>query len=267
MFRLLIVSGKDSVETMFASMEGWESMGYRPPRVRKTTEDALQCMQKHHIDAIAIDDDPAFADLRAHLDAHCPTMPIFELADTPDKQLPIVKEVAQVLNRINADDSNDDYGTGYYFDQERNRWLHGLLSGNEPDERSLRKRYALYRCRIPLDQPCVYARFLLPEGDAYLAGPWHYGPERLETALYNFFGTEHEHMLIRIAVASPREVRALVAPEQDAPSDAPFTLERARDYLQDTVEQIDRYLGLRMKLEELRAVDSLLAFAANQHII
>ncbi len=267
MFRLLIVSERKPVEAMFASMEGWESMGYRPPRVRTTSEDALLCMQKHHIDAIAVDDNPAFDDLRAHLARNCPDMPFFRIEDSAEKELCIVKEVAQVLDLIHADHSNDDYDESFYFNLERDLWLRRVLSGEEPTEDSLRRKYDLYRCRIPLDQPCVFARLSLPEGDAYLSGPWHYGTERLETALYNFFGLEHEHMLIRIAVVTQHEARVLVAPAPDTPTGADMSFQQARAYLEDTIAQVKHYLGLSMELQEFRAVDSLTAFAAEHHNI
>ena len=55
MYRLLIVTGNQSVRDLFTAMEGWESLGFKPPRLRQTTQEALECMQKHQIDAIAVD--------------------------------------------------------------------------------------------------------------------------------------------------------------------------------------------------------------------
>ena len=79
MYRLLIVTTDQATKDMLASMEGWEALGVKPPRVRETVEDAVECMKKHPIDAIAIEDAPAFAPLSAYLDRQAPAMPLFAI--------------------------------------------------------------------------------------------------------------------------------------------------------------------------------------------
>ena len=63
MYRLLIVTTDQATKDMLAAMEGWEALGVKPPRVRETVEDAVECMKKHPIDAIAVEDAPVFAPL------------------------------------------------------------------------------------------------------------------------------------------------------------------------------------------------------------
>ena len=58
MYRLLIVTTDQATKDMLAAMEGWEALGVKPPRVRETVEDAVECMKKHPIDAIAVEDAP-----------------------------------------------------------------------------------------------------------------------------------------------------------------------------------------------------------------
>ena len=74
MYRLLIVTENQSVRDLFIAMEGWESMGFKPPRLRQTTQEALECMQKHQIDAIAVDNDPAFDELNRFVEEQCPAL-------------------------------------------------------------------------------------------------------------------------------------------------------------------------------------------------
>ena len=66
MYRLLIVTRDQRVEELFNSMQGWEAMGFKTPRLRKTVAEAVECMHKHHIDAIAIDDEPDYAGLEQY---------------------------------------------------------------------------------------------------------------------------------------------------------------------------------------------------------
>ena len=80
---------------------------------------------------------------------------------------------------------------------------------------------------------------------------WHYGGERLEIALRNFFGREHGHMLLRVAVVSPQEVRVLCYPRDEAEG---LSENAAFEYVQETIEQIARYLGLALKVLEVRRI-------------
>ena len=85
MYRLLIVTGNQSVRDLFTAMEGWESLGFKPPRLRQTTQEALECMQKHQIDAIAVDDGPAFDELNRFVEEQCPAMLRFPIRKDPGR--------------------------------------------------------------------------------------------------------------------------------------------------------------------------------------
>ena len=65
-------------------------------------------------------------------------------------------------------------------------------------------------------------------------------------------------MLMHVAVISQEEVRVLCYPT----CSEGISENTAFDYVQETLEQIDHYLGLRMKVLEVRRVPGLLAFAA-----
>lgn len=260
MYRLLIVTDNPHVNDMFASMNGWEAMGIKPPRIRSTVNDAIECMHKHHIDAIAVDASPAFETLLPYLDEHFPDMPIFAIEANADEQLKTVREVYHLLTRLGADDSNDEYSDTYKPELLRERWMHRLVSGMVPTRAALDRELKLYRCAAQADVPCVLARLALPTDDNFLAERWHYGSERLETALRNFFGSEREHMLLYIAVVSQEEVRVLCYPAsaEDAISES-----AAQDVIEETVEQIDNYLGLSLTLQDLRLLPGICAFTAD----
>ncbi len=259
MYRLLIVTNDQAAKDMFASMEGWEALGFKPPRLRERVEDTVACMEKHHIDAIAIADDPAFAPLMTVLDERYPQTLLFSIEDDAETQLRTVREVYSLLTRIHADDSNDEYDDLYRLQKQRERWLRKVVSGLVPDMAQLRRQLRMYRCREQLDVPCMLARLELPDDDAFLSDRWHYGSDRLETALRNFFGREHDHMLVHVAVVSPQEVRVLCYP-QDA--DEGLSENAAFEYVQETVEQIGNYLGLGMKVTEVCRIPGLQAFAS-----
>ena len=260
MYRLLIVTRDQRVEDMFNSMQGWEAMGFKTPRLRKTVADAIECMHKHHIDAIAIDDEPDYAELEQWLDHNAPDMPIFEIAPDADSQLAVLREVDQLLNQLHTDDSNDDYNESYYFKLARERWMKRLLCGLAPDTEYVLKQQRMFRCKEDAQQPCVYARICMPEGDAFIASRWHYGSERLGVALQNFFGEAFDHMNLHLAVVTPEEIRIVLCPVR-GDTQHPVSLSRAKAYIEETIEQIENYLGLTLTVTELSLREALTDFA------
>ncbi len=261
MYRLLIVTRNQQVEAMFGSMQGWEAMGFKPPRLRKTVEEAIECMYKHHIDAIAVDTEPDYAQLEQWLEENAPDMPIFAITQDVDRQTETIREIELLLNRLHADDSNDDYGESYYFEQARKRWKKSLLSGLAPTQDYILAHERMYRCADDPCSPCLYARVTVPEGDTFITGRWHYGSERLGTALQNFFGEEFDHQLIHLAVVTPEEIRVVICPRRGENGRA-VSLPRAQKYVEETIEQIHNYLGLSMNIAEIRIRKCLTDFAA-----
>lgn len=258
MYRLLIVTGNPSVKEMLTAMEGWETMGFKPPRLYDTAEEAVEGLRSYKADAIAVEDSSAFDEFCAYLDEEYPTKPIFQLARTDEAQRRILQELYSLLKRLRADDTDDNYDEAYMLQQQRDRWLRKLVCGLIASEEEMARQLRLYRCREKMDVPCVLARLELPDDDGFISDRWHYGSERLETALRNFFGHEREHMLMHVAVISQQEVRILCYPADDhgVSENAAF------EYIQETIDQIDHYLGLHMKVLEVRRVPGLCAFTA-----
>ncbi len=256
MYRLLVVTKSEIVERRFAELIAWESTGYKQPRIRHSVADAIECMHKHHIDAITIDSDVEFQPLIAYLDENYPDIPIFALAEDDEKQRAVIKELDSLLGRLHSDHSDDNYDEAYYFDLAREWWMRGLLLGKVATGKELYDKRLLLRLRDDVDAPCVRADLLAPQGDAYLSGPWHYGSERLETALRNFFGSDYEGMRVRVAVSDPERVRLLIT----APTEGrvpPVEMEAVRAYIEETLEQIKQYMGLTLQLTDLRLLDNL----------
>ena len=256
MYRLLIVTDAQSAKDRLEAMQGWEILGFKPPRIRTSMAEAVECIHRHHIDAIAVDENPAFDGFLAYLDEHFPNVPLFQISPTDEQQQLILRELSSLLSRLKADDTNDDYDEAARLQEYRERWLKKLIGGVVPTCEDLRRSLCLYRCSERMDVPCVLARLEMPQDDGFFSGRWHYGSERLEVALRNFFGHQHDHMILHVAVVSPQEVRVLCYP-----ADGEAISENAAfDYVQETAEQIDHYLGLSMKVLEVRRVPGLTAF-------
>ena len=254
MYRLLIVTENQNVNEMITAMQGWEKLGFKPPRLRATTEDAVECMKKHRIDAIAVEHAPGFDALLTYLDKQYPDLPMFQIAPDAESQMQIVQEVSRLLIRLKADDSNDAYDAVSSMQLQRERWIKRLVSGMISGEETLNRHLALYRFHMQPDLPCVLARLEMSDEDGFMSVRWHYGSDRLETALRNFFGQGYSHMRMHVAVVSPEEVRVLCYPESP---EACVSENIAYDYMHETVEQIESYLGLHMNITSVQRISGL----------
>lgn len=257
MYRLLIVTENQTVEDMFGAMTGWETMGFKPPRIRTTCGDALECMRKHAIDAIAIDASSIYDELRAHIQEKCPTMLRFPIMETPEEQWKIIRVLDRMLGSLNADRSNDYYDLSGALVMTQEKLMKQIVCGLIPTEKEQADRLFMLRCMEKTDVPCILARLGMDADDPFLTSRWHYGSDRLEVALRNFFGNTQDGMRLHVAVMSPEEVRVLCYP---AGGDA-LKENTVADYVNETVEQIGNYLGLELNILELRPIEGLRVFA------
>ena len=259
MYRLLIVTDAQNVKDMISAMQGWEAMGFKPPRIRCSMEEAVDCIHRHHLDAIAVDENPQLQGFLTYLDEHFPTIPLFQIGEDAQQQQVILHELSGVLSRLRADDTNDEYDENSRMAEQRERWLKKVIGGLV-SQNDMARQLRLYRCCEKLSVPCVLARLEMQQDDRFFGERWHYGSERLETALRNFFGTSHDRMLIHVAVVSPQEVRVLCYPAEEPEA---LTERGVYEYVQETVEQIDHYLGLSMRVADVRSLPGLAAFASD----
>ena len=257
MYRLLIVTEDPKMKEMITGMDGWQALGVKPPHLRATAEEAVEFLNSRHTDAIAVDDTPEFEGFLSYLNKYHPDLPLFTLANTPDEQKMVLRELYSLLTRLNADDSNDEHDQSYRMDEQRERWMKKILCGLVPNEQDMKRQMKLHRCTEQLHTPCVLVRMEMTDDDGFMSERWHYGSERLEVALRNFFGHQHDQMLMHVAVVSPQEVRILCYPadERGVSENAVF------DYVQETADQVAHYLGLHMNVLDVSRVAGLADFA------
>ncbi len=259
MYRLLIVTDVQDVKERMEQIQDWEALGFKRPRLRQSMEETVECLHRHHIDAVAVEQKADFDSVRIYLDTYFPNTPIFQIGKTEGEQLLILRELTTLLSRLNADDTNDEYDEAARLLEERERFLKKVISGRVPGRDDLERLLQLYRCRERADVPCVLARLEMPQDDLFFDERWHYGSERLETALRNFFGREHDGMAMHVAVVSPQEVRVLCYPA----SEEGIREDVAGDYVEETVRRVEDYLGLALNVMNVQRLPGLAAFAAS----
>lgn len=267
MYRLLLATDRRDVQETIAAIDSWESMGFRKPRMADNAAAAIECLQNHRVDALAMAmDSKEEKALYSTLQAEYPNLPIFLLTPNKDEQIAILNEVRVLLNRLHADFSDDDYGIGELMNLTRNEFMHALLSEQVESPREVEVTMKLLRCAIEMDKPCVLVELELPAGDEYLAGRWHYGSERLEVALRNFFGTSLNGLFLGLAVVSPHTIRLLACPlemgETEEKADSFTNL--VMDHVQEAIGQIREYLDLEMRLCNIGILENIAMLAVQR---
>lgn len=213
MYKILLVTDRPEILDAFQAVSSWESLGFRVPRICNSAEGAIACLKAHHVDGIGIRlDMEQEALLMGHLTAFYPILPIFAVSENAGELVENITELRSLLNRTHADFSNDNFGEADMLQVCRHEFFRDLLSERITGKKYVLNHMRLLRSRMDPQAACVMVDLSLPTGEEYLAGRWHYGPERLEVALRNFFGAELQGMRIVVAVVAPDHVRVLCCP-------------------------------------------------------
>ena len=260
MYKLLLATDQRDILDMFSQITDWENRGFRGPRTAANAQEAVACLEKHHVDAIAFRlDAQEEKKLYEKLVQSYPDLPIFRLGRNASEQVVILNELRVLLNRIHADFANDDYGTADMMKLCRNDFMRALLSGAVTDSGEILSRMKLLRLGIVADKPCVLLDLELLKGEEYLAGRWHYGSERLEVALRNFFGTEMGLLKIIVAVVSPQRLRLLACPQegQGEGENGESLTGQVTAHVQEAIREIREYLTLEVRMGAIRVLKNI----------
>lgn len=261
MYKLLLATDMPEVLEAFDAITEWESMGFRAPRVVSTVSAAQKSLKEHHADAIAFRfSGQNEAMLVEHLRTFYPLLPIFYAADTQGELLKVVHELRLLLNRIHADFSNDDFGMADMLQLCRHEYFRALLEGRVQGEDQLRRRLLLLRSRMNPDKPCVLAELRMPGESDFLRGRWHYGTDRLEVALRNFFGVELDGMRMLVSVL-PDERIFLLAGAMWGAADTDSMTGIVSRHAQECIEHVREYLDLELTITNIRVLPKLVDLA------
>lgn len=264
MYKLLLATDRPEVVEAFGAVTEWESMGFRAPRIVTTVNAALKSLKEHHADAIAFSfagQDEAL--LMEHLRTFYPQLPIFAAADTPGVLTEVLQELRLLLSRIYADFSNDDFSVADMLQICRHEFFRALLEGRVTGEENVRRWLRLLRSRYDPDKPCVLVELSMPGGGDFLKGRWHYGTERLEVALRNFFGVELEGLRMLVAVLPDERVFLLAGSMLGMQANDSMTGVVAA-HAQACIEHVREYLHLDLTITNIRVSPRLAELARKE---
>lgn len=264
MYKLLLATNQPEVLAAFSAMTNWDMLGFRPPRIVSSAEEAIEKLQTHHVDGIAFAlGSQEDAVLYQYLCDEYPILPIFEAGRTGADVHRAVKELRSLLNRLRADYSDDDFTERDMLQICRHEYFRALLGGRIRTRKDVLAHLLLLRSRMDPLRPCVVMNMTMPDGDTYLSGRWHYGPERLEVALRNILGAELDGMRVLVSVLPDAQVRLLCCPMLGSDIHGDSITSTVSYHVQDCMEHIREYLGLSLKITNIQVLPALTALAAD----
>ena len=254
MYKLLLVTDREDLRTQFLDQIDWAKLNCRVPYMASSPQEAIDLLNSKAIDAVGY---RFFStdgmQLTKFLRYGRPSLPIFQVCDTAEKQTEMLAQTVSVLNRLRADYADSYYDEETMLTLQRDALIHSLLAGEMCDWDSVMREMKLIRAHVSLDKPCVLYEIDMPQGEVYLSEHSGHAQERLESALRNnFFGRYVEGIYYAVAVLTPRHIMHGQAPETRENFG-----KRTDEHVNDSIQKIKEYLDLDMNVSQSAWLDSV----------
>ena len=255
MYKCLLVVNPGSEEAdLYASVFG-RDLGFAPLRFAADAEEAGRLIRSEKFDAVGVrpgsESEERIAKLLAEISS---PLPMFILqADHAG----MMRDLKHLLNRLNVDYSDQDIPLREMVGIVTTELVHNLLDGSLKDPQTVPRWFRMLRKERYLSCPCRIWHLSIPQGEGYLAGRWHYGTQRLESALCrNFFDRADPDADYYLAFLDSCSARMIAIPRN---AKADFAgMDQA---VHRTVEEIKDYLDLDILIAGAETVPDLTAAA------
>ena len=260
MYKLLLVTDREDLRAQFRDQIDWAKLSCRAPYMASSPQEAIDLLNSKAIDAVGY---RFFStdgmQLTKFLRYGRPSLPIFQVCDTAEKQTEMLAQTVSVLNRLRADYADSYYDEETMLTLQRDALIHSLLAGEMCDWDSVMREMKLIRAHVSLDKPCVLYEIDMPQGEVYLSEHHGHAQQRLESALRNnFFGRYVEGIYYAVAVLTPRHIRVVCMPMHGQEPETPDDFGRRTDaHINESILKIKEYLDLDMMVVESAFLDSL----------
>ena len=259
MYKLLLVTDQKEIAALFRNRIDWPALNCCPPQIAETAEEAISLLNSTPVDAVGYKMGRAAAPIKQFLRYIRPSLPVFDVYDSLETQLPALQELKKLLDRMHDDFIDDYYDEDAMLTMLRDEVTHGMLAGEFKDWPALKRGLRLIRSRLSLEAPSLLYEIDMPQGEIYLSEHHGHAQERLESALRNnFFGRYVDGIYYAVGVITPRHIRLACIPmANDVPEDAEIFSARVDEHVQTSILKIKEYLGLDMSVVEISWLNGL----------
>lgn len=268
MYKLLLATNDQAVRDAFAAV-AWENLGFKPPRLAATADEALDSLKTYHADAIAIalpaDEDAAIIE---KLLAAYPDKPVMAAPAKSGEVENYTLELRKLLVRMNADISDDSFTQADQLMVCRHEFFRALMDRRIPTGKDVERLLRLVRSKMDPKRPCVVAELAMPANSDFLKGRWQYGPQRLELALRNIFGVEVAGLRILSCVLPGERILLLGCPMlyHELETEENSMTGVVSQHVQDCIDHVDEYLGIDLTIAAMHVLPALTAMARDNEI-
>jgi hypothetical protein len=261
MYKLLLVTDRDEVIRTLQEVGNLADLYLAPVTILQDVQQAIHYMETNAVDAVAYSLHHTDAQpLHQYLIDVRPSLPVFQAHSHLHTWQEELKRTRSFLDRLHADDSDEVYDPEAVREYMRDELLDQLLGRQIKTRDELMARLKLVRAELAMEKHAFLFDFDLPQGEVYLVDRWHYGRERLASALRNnFFGRYVDDIFYGVAVLSPRHIRLLACQRYDGQSEGDLAelTSRVQQHVEGKLRDIKEYLDLDLNIEQYTMLSSI----------
>ena len=256
MYKLLLVSDKEEIRSLYENFSEWENLGFERPAVAKNAQDGEELLKNERFDAVSwllsVKEGQQFF---GYLSGR-PEMLGMETARDEER---LRREISSARRTLSSRDLErqtkkvDDLTRAMQFE-----FYCDLLRGAAYDRDKIDERMSSLKIRsLSALRPVVTASCRLPQGDYFLAEVWRYGRERLENALKNIFESSDERVQYILLVINPHHTRLIALPREDMELDELYA--RMEAHLAACEQALDECFELTLQIKRIVRYENLYA--------
>lgn len=256
MYKLLLVSDKAEIRSLYEGFAEWEKLGFERPAVAASAQEGISKLSHSRFDAVSsllsVSEGKQFF-------AYLSRRPEMLGMETARDEARLRREISSARRALSSRDAArqmkqvDDITRAM-----QGEFFCDLLRGAAMDVSRIDESMRSLRMSSVLAQrPAAMSSFRLPQGDYFLAEVWRYGRERLENALKNIFENGDERMHFVLLIINPHHMRLLGLPREDMTREE--VDQQMRTHLNRCQASLEAYFELTLDIKRVVSYENLYA--------
>lgn len=258
MYKLLLVSDKEEIRTLYRGYSEWENLGFEQPTIAENAQKGIELLSRNRFDAIScllsVSEGKKFF-------AYLSRRPEMLGMETARDEECLRREISAARRTLSARDASrqsklaDDYTRAL-----QGELLCDLLRGAAYDRAKIDGRMqSLKATQLDAHRPVATSSFRLPQGDYFLSEVWRYGRDRLENALKNIFENGNENMTFVLLIINPHHMRLIALPREEMTKDEVY--EQMVAHMARCQASLEQYFELTLTIKRIVLYDDLYALS------
>ena len=263
MYKMLLVSDKAEIRSLYANFTEWEKLGFERPALAANAREGIEQLNSRRFDAISwllsiSEGKRFFADLSKR-----PEMLGMQTARDEEK---LRREISTARRTLSARDAARQ--TKQVDDLTRamqGEFFCNLLRGHAPEKAQIDEKMRLLKMQhLDAMRPVVTASFRLPQGDYFLSEVWKYGRDRLENALKNIFESGSEEIAFVLLVINPHHMRLIGIPRVEMDMEEVYA--RMLTHLKRCETCLEEHFELALNIKRVVRYENLYALSRENRL-